>query len=111
MAGYTSSELLTMRFGSLFEVETTGVQAIEGLPGNTGNGSIEKVLVRKDGRQMYVELTSKNMQDSTLQCFMRDISARKTLEQKLSDFHTRINNMAVEVSIAEERERNRADCR
>ncbi len=107
MTGYSAAELLTMRFGPLFEEETTGVQTIEELLSKGGSNSIEKVLLRKDGRHIYVELTSKKMPDGTLQCFMRDVSARKTMEQERLDFQAHMNNMAVEVSIAEERERNR----
>jgi PAS domain S-box-containing protein len=107
MTGYSVAELLTMRFGPLFEAETPGEQVIEQLLSKDGSNSIEKVLRRKDGRHIYVELTSKKMPDGTLQCFMRDVSVRKTMEQERLDFQAHMNNMAIEVSLAEERERNR----
>ena len=107
MSGYSAAELLTMRFGPLFEGEATGALAIEEVLSNGGSDGLEKILIRKDGRHIYVELTSKKMPDGTLQCFMRDVSARKTMELERLDFNTHMNNMAIEVSFAEERERNR----
>ena len=38
---------------------------------------------------------------------MRDVSARKAMEHELIEHHNRVNSMAIEVSVAEERERNR----
>ena len=107
ITGYTSIELLSMRFSKLFTVGASGELTIDELLKKRGHECIEKNLVRIDARIVAVELTSKRMPDGTLQCFMRDVSTRKAMEQEMIQNHIRMNDMAIEVSIAEERERGR----
>jgi len=104
LTGYTGSELLDMRFGQLFEDKE---KPVEELLVKEGAESVENTIVRSDGRHVAVEITSKEMPDGIFQCFMRDVSARKAMEHELIEHHNRVNSMAIEVSVAEERERNR----
>lgn len=104
LTGYDGSELLAMRFGQLFAGEE---KPVEELLAEEGGASVENTIVRRDGRFVAVEITSKEMPDGTFQCFVRDVSARKAMERELLEHHSRVNSMAIEVSLAEERERNR----
>lgn len=107
MTGYTRMELLEMRFGQLFTAGDAQEPQLEELLQEIGSTGSEYSVVRKDGRHLVVELTSKRMPDGTYQGIMHDISAYKAMELELIEYHNRINSMAVEVSVAEERERNR----
>ena len=107
MTGYSRTELRGMRFGQLFEAEEEKELGIEALLKKKGDKGAEQTLIRKDGRHIVVELTSKKMPDGTFQSFMHDISGYKAMERKLVEYHNRVNSMALEVTIAEERERNR----
>ncbi len=44
----------------------------------------ERVLTRKDGSSVFVEMNTKMMPDGTYQSFIRDISRRKTAEDRLA---------------------------
>lgn len=107
MTGYSRTELLEMSFGQLFETSEAEELKIEELLRKKGNSGVELTLLRKDGRHSVVVLISKKMPDDTFQSIMHDISAYKAMEQELIEYHNRVNSMAIEVSIAEERERNR----
>ncbi len=107
MTGYSREELQGMRFGELFEMHETMEPPFEKLLLDNGTQGVEQILVCKDGEHNFVELTSKNLPDGTIQCFMHDVSAYKAMEQKLIEYHNKVNSMAIEVSLAEERERNR----
>lgn len=107
MTGYSREELLEMRFGQLFESSESGRRRVEELLRENDSKGVECTLVRKDGQNIFTELTSKKMPDDTIQCFMHDISARKAMERQLIEYHNRVNSMAIDVSLAEERERNR----
>ncbi|MDD2539917.1 MAG: CHASE4 domain-containing protein [Desulfuromonadaceae bacterium] len=107
MTGYSRDELQEMHFGELFKTNETMEPLFGKLLLENGNKGDEQILVGKDGQHNFVELTSKNLPDGTIQCFMHDVSAYKAMEQKLIEYHNKVNSMAIEVSLAEERERNR----
>lgn len=107
MTGYSRMMLQGMCFIHLFGEDEKKEHGIEDLLKIKGSTSAEQTLIRKDGSRIAVELTSKKMPDGTFQSFMHDISGYKAMERKLIDYHDRVNSMALEVSIAEERERNR----
>lgn len=107
LTGYSRMELMEMRFGQLFKAGEDKELRIEELLKKKGSKGTEQSLIRKDGQHTVVELTSKKMPDDTFQCIMHDISTYKAMEQELVEYHNRVNSMAIEVSIAEERERNR----
>lgn len=107
MTGYSRRELQKMSFGQLFETGEAEGLKVEELLQKKGKNGVELTLLRKNGRHSVVVLIAKKMPDGTFQSFMHDISAYKAMEQELIEYHNRVNSMAIEVSIAEERERNR----
>lgn len=107
MTGYSSMELLEMRFGQLFGAGAAKDLQLDELLRGYGSNGVEHILVRKDGRHLFVELTSKKMPDDTFQCIIHDVSDYKSMEQQLIEHHDRISSMTIQVSVAEERERNR----
>lgn len=105
MTGYTRDELQSMRFSQLFEArEADELRLEELLPQDYK--TVEQTLLSKKCR-IFVELTSKKMPDGTFQCIMHDISKNKAMEHELIEHRNRISSMAIEVSVVEERERNR----
>ena len=45
----------------------------------------ERQLTRKDGSVIVAEMTSQRLPDRTLQCFVRDITARRLREEQLRE--------------------------
>ena len=107
MTGYSLTELSGMSFSQLFGAGAAKDLQLEELLRGYGSHGVEHILVGKDGRHLFVELTSKKMPDDTFQCIIHDVSDYKSMEQQLIEHHDRISSMAIQVSVAEERERNR----
>ncbi|WP_020674592.1 hybrid sensor histidine kinase/response regulator [Geopsychrobacter electrodiphilus] len=84
LCGFTRSELTGRNIGTLFC--GSGLQQaplrydllLQGLTVKT-----ERLLVRKDGTKVTVEMNSRLLPDGTFHTFMRDVSARKEIELAL----------------------------
>ena len=83
LTGYSKDELLKMNMRDLFSkdlLESIPLRYDKLLAGETIK--TERVVVKKDGKSIYVEMTSKQMPDGTLQSFIRDISEIKIAEKE-----------------------------
>ncbi|GAM11747.1 oxygen sensor histidine kinase NreB [Geobacter sp. OR-1] len=107
ITGLGKAEMEHMQLDSLFKENDEYHSFHLSLPTGEDTVALESSLTRKDGSTVFVEMRIKQMPDASLQCFMRDISERKALEQGLIEQRDIISSMAAELSIAEERERCR----
>lgn len=108
ITGYASEELQGMSFLKLITADGNESSSLlkellkEGKP-----VEFECKITRKAGLPVPVDMHVKQMPDGTYQCFMRDITERKKMEENLLARQRKINAMAIDLSIAEERERCR----
>lgn len=84
LSGYTKGELLRMNMNQLFSDEVRGKIPLRYDLLNKGEIVIkERLLTRKDGTLVSVEMKTKKMPDGTYQAFMSDISKRKEAEKDM----------------------------
>ena len=84
LTGYSQTELIGMNISQLFsEEERKRLPLRYDLLKLGQTVMLERLLQRKDGRLVPVEMNSKMMPDGTYQAFVRDFSARKQVEQEL----------------------------
>ena len=84
LTGYSQAELIGMNISQLFsEEERKRLPLRYDLLKLGQTVMLERLLQRKDGRLVPVEMNSKMMPDGTYQAFVRDFSARKQAEQEL----------------------------
>lgn len=84
LTGYLQTELIGMNIAQLFsEEERKQVPFRYDLLKQGQTVMHERLLLRKDGSQVPIEMNSKMMPDGTYQAFMRDFSERKRIEQEL----------------------------
>ncbi|MBT0664621.1 PAS domain S-box protein [Geobacter pelophilus] len=107
ITGLAGSEMEQMTLYQLLSPNNENPPFSFALPTEGNTVTLESPLPRKGGSTAFVEMRIKQMPDGSLQCFMRDISERKALEQGLITQRDIISAMAAELSIAEERERCR----
>ncbi len=84
MTGYTKEELLTMNMKKLFTPEEYSLKPLRYdllIKGETVR--TERMMLRKDGSLLPIEMNTKMMPDKTYQSFFRDFTARKKLENDL----------------------------
>ncbi len=83
LTGYSSEELLKMNMKDLFPkevIENTPLRYDKLLAGDTIK--IERVIVKKDGTKIPIEMTSKQMPDGTYQSFVRDLTEYKKTKKE-----------------------------
>jgi len=84
LTGYTREELLGQNIRMLFIDESlTKTPLRYDLVSVGGNVINERVLLRKDGAKVPIEMRSKQLSDGTLQAIIRDVSERTRLEAQL----------------------------
>ena len=84
ITGYPSAELLGRLFTDFFSTaELTRVPIRWDLLDRGEIVTTERQLTRKDGSVIIAEMTSQRLPDRTLQCFVRDITARRMREEQL----------------------------
>jgi len=111
MLGYSREELLGMGIPGIdpdFQCEATrlGIEKLQG----EGVSTCETRHRTKQGKIIPVEVTSKSFQhggELFVLSMVRDVTERKRATETLLDQQRRLTRLAVELSLAEERERRR----
>lgn len=86
LTGYSREELLTLNISQLFSPEErTRVPLRFDLLKQGKVIQTERLLTRKDGTTVPIEMNSKMMPDGSYHTFIRDVSQRKQMEQALKD--------------------------
>jgi PAS domain S-box-containing protein len=84
LTGYSREEFLNQHIGMLFSADVHRQQPLRFDRVESGERVInERLLTRKDGTQIPVEMHTKKPSDGTLQSIMRDLTYRKRLEEQL----------------------------
>lgn len=84
LTGYSESELLQMNLSQFFSREVLKEKPIRFDLLERGEIVInERLLMRKDGREVSIEMKTKKMPDASFQTFMRDISKRVEAEKNI----------------------------
>ena len=95
LTGYSREELLTMHMGQLFSEEEKVRAPLRYDLLRQGRVVLtERLLTRKDGTTVPIEMNSRMMPDGTLHAFIRDISQRRRMEQEVSDSRERQRALA-----------------
>ena len=94
--GYSKEEMRRLRLPDIYPPETdTSMRAITRQFLDRGEIKFEAVHVGKDGGQMPVEVTARRLSiggRSIIQCFVRDITERKTADETLSETQAQLLN-------------------
>ncbi len=110
MSGYSSEELLAMSIPDLEATETADDTAarMEKIV-EKGEVRFESIHRRKEGIFFHVEVSVQFHPVNGGQCvvFLRDITERKRVEERLSIKKSQLDTMAIELAMAEESERRR----
>jgi PAS domain S-box-containing protein len=84
LTGYAREELLGQNVRMLFSREVLAARPLRHSLMSAGESVIiERLLRRKDGSEIPVEMRSKRLSDGTLQAIIRDVSEQKRLEEQL----------------------------
>ena len=84
LTGYEREELLGRNIHILFAPEVLADTPLSfDLVGDGRTVARERLLTRKDGAKVVVEMRTKRLSDGTFQSIIRDISERKRLEEQL----------------------------
>ncbi len=84
LSGYSCQELVGMHITSFFTAEELQRTPLRFDLLKSGQVIVnERMLLRKDGSLLPVEMSSKLMPDGTCQAFLRDMTVRKQIEQEL----------------------------
>ena len=84
LTGYAKEELLGQNIGMLFSPAALADRPLRYDRVSGGENVInERLLTRKDGSTIPVEMRSKRLSDGTLQAIVRDVSERRRLEEQL----------------------------
>jgi PAS domain S-box-containing protein len=95
LTGYCHEELLSLNIAQLFSKEEQQKTPLRYDLLKQGKVvQLERLLTRKDGTTVPIEMNSKMMPDGTYHSFMRDISRRKKMEQSLRDSETQQRALA-----------------
>jgi PAS domain S-box-containing protein len=91
LTGYRREELLGRRIGALFSPEETARAPLEYGRVEEGETVVaERILTRKDGSQVPVEMSSTRMPDGTFQSIIRDVSERHRTEEERRSLEARL---------------------
>jgi len=106
MLGYELAEIQKMKFPELIAVENLSIKPINFAGLNSGQTIMsERILVRKDGSTIQVEISAKKLSDGRFQSFIRDISERIKIKEELRDMNTRLRSLTSHIQNAIEEER------
>ena len=112
ITGYSKKELLGMSFLDLLHPryrEASLKRHKRKISGETMPGLFEMSIIKKDGSEVPIEVTSAYTTykgERVNVAFIRDITGRKEAESKLLDYQHELRSLAAELSLAEERERH-----
>lgn len=101
--GFSREELLKINIKELFSAETLKRYPIKFE--NLRKGEIaktERELIRKDGKAIIVEMTSRMMPDGNFQSFFRNVTNRKLIEKSLKQ---KLSELEIYYELAITRER------
>jgi PAS domain S-box-containing protein len=86
LTGYSHNELLSLDIVKLFSEEERKRKPLRYDVLQQGKAlQMERLLTRKDGSTVPIEMNSKMMPDGNYHTFMRDVSMRRKMEQSLRD--------------------------
>ena len=111
ITGYSEAELLGMSFLDLLDPkyrEASLKRHKRKISGEIMPGLFEMSVIRKDGTEVPIEVTSAYTTykgERVNVAFIRDITGRKEAEAKLLDYQHELRSLAAQLSLAEERER------
>jgi PAS domain S-box-containing protein len=84
LTGYSRDELLRMNMRDLFAKEILSANPLRYDKVHGGETVIrERLLTRKDGAQVPIEMRATSLSNGTLQAILRDVSERRRLEEQL----------------------------
>lgn len=95
LTGFSRKEILRMNMSDLFSGETITAKPLK--YDQLISGSVvktERELVRKDGKEIVIEMNSKMMDDETFLSFIRDITERKKSEDALRESEAIFRNLS-----------------
>jgi len=94
LTGFSREELAEMNMSDLFLANEMKHKPLRYDLLNMGDTLVsEREILRKTGERIQVEMNSKSMPDGTYQCFMRDITARKKVEEALRENEIRLKEL------------------
>ena len=106
MLGYSLSELQQMKFMDVISPENLKNHPVNFTGLKSGNTVMsERILVRKDGFEIPVEISAKLLSDGRFQSFVRDISERKKIKEELREKNLKLRNLTAYIQNAREEER------
>lgn len=87
LTGYSSEELLRLNIKELFQPKMLDEKPLRyDLLKKGETIRSERILLKKDGTSVFVEMSSKRMPGDTFQSFFRDVTERKKAEETLLKF-------------------------
>ncbi len=90
LTGYSKEELQMMNMSELFEPKTLSEKPLCYDLLNVGETvKNEREMLTKNGRKIFIEISTHAMDDGTYQCFIRDVSERKQAEEDLRESEER----------------------
>ncbi len=94
LTGYAYEELVSNNISMLYsDTERQRVPLRYDLLNEGKTITTERILLKKDGLEIWVEMNSKQMPDGTYQSFIRDISERKKFEYELRTNEERLDSL------------------
>ncbi len=114
LLGYKEDELIGLPVSKIFAQEELqfNIKDIAGLVEKGPISNVEKNFLTKDGENIPVLFSAKVMQDNEgkiqgIVCVALDITERKQAEERFITYQKKLQSLASELSLAEERERRR----
>lgn len=114
LLGYKEGELIGLPVSKIFAQEELqfNIKDIAGLVEKGPISNVEKFFLTKDGENIPVLFSAKVMQDNEdkiqgIVCVALDITERKQAEERFITYQEKLQSLASELSLAEERERRR----
>ncbi|MCF7972542.1 MAG: PAS domain S-box protein [Phycisphaerae bacterium] len=111
ITGYSQTELLSMTFQDIGmpQDRAVGTEVMARiLSGQTTPANVEKRCRHKDGRVVFLQLTTSLLRDKQgvplyFLTLAQDITQRKETEQELREYRVRLQSLASELTLSEER--------
>ena len=112
--GYRNEELLRLNITQIVDPEYLPLarhKILENLSGSTQTEPYELLTYSKEGKPVWVEVSTRQLgkegQRVEMLNIARDITERKRVEKRLLTYQEQLRSLASELSLAEERERGR----